>query len=70
MWYTLRALFVLGKTMGWSSRKVDHIEAFPQASLDGNEHIYMHLSRGFHVDDPTHRYKYILNLKSNLYGLK
>ena len=70
MWSTLRTLFILGKVLGWSSRKVDYVQAFPQAELDENEHIYMHLPRGLHVDDAKHRSDYVLKLKKNLYGLK
>ena len=70
MWTTLRTLFILGKTLKWSSRKVDYVQAFPQATLDENEHVYMHLPRGFHVDDAKHRSDYVLKLKKNLYGLK
>ena len=43
MWYTLRILFMLGKTLGWSSREVDYVQAFPHATLDEGDQIYMHL---------------------------
>ena len=50
MWSTLRTLFILGKVLGWSSRKVDYVQAFPQAELDENEHIYIKFSLGESLD--------------------
>ena len=50
MWSTLRTLFILGKVLRWSSRKVDYAQAFPQAEPDENEHIYTYLPREFHVN--------------------
>ena len=41
MWSTLRMLFIIGIIRGWKSRKVDYVQAFPQAELDENEHVYM-----------------------------
>lgn len=70
MWSILRTLLILGETLKWSSRKVDYIQEFPQVKLSDEEHIYMHLPRGFHVDDATHRSDYVLKLRKNLYGLK
>ena len=67
---TLRTLFVLSKVLGWSSRKVDYVQAFPQAKLDDDEEMFMHIPRGFHVDSTKHRSDYVLKLKKNLYGLK
>ena len=68
MWSTLRLLFIVGIINGWKSRKVDYVQAFPQATLDKNEHVYMHLPAGYDVDGD--RSKYVLKLKKNLYGLK
>ena len=34
IWSTLHTLFILGKVLGWSSRKVDFDQAFPQAELN------------------------------------
>ena len=50
MWSTLRTLFISGKVLRWSSRKVDYAQAFPQAEPDENEHIYTYLPREFHVN--------------------
>ena len=36
-WSTIRMLFILGIIKGWKSRKVDYVQAFPQATLDKNE---------------------------------
>ena len=70
MWSTLRTIFVLGKVLGWSSRKVDYVQAFPQAKLADDEEIFMHIPRGYHVDGAKDRSEYVLKLKKNLYGLK
>ena len=70
IWSTLRTLFILGKVLCWSSRKVDYVQVFPQAELNEDEHIYMRLPRGFHVNDSNHRSDYVLKPKKNLYGLK
>ena len=65
MWSTLRTIFVLSKVLKWSSRKVDYVQAFPQAKLDDDEELFMHISRGFHVDGAKNRADYGLNLKKN-----
>ena len=57
MWSTLRILFILGIIRGWKSRKVDYVQAFPQAELDENEHVYMNLPAGFEVDGENDRSK-------------
>ena len=46
------------------------MQAFPQAKLDDDEEIFMHIPRGFHVDDAKDRSEYVLKLKKNLYGFK
>jgi len=55
MWSTLRTILVLGKVLGWSSRKVDYVQAFPQAKLAEDEEIFMHIPRGYHVDGAIDR---------------
>ena len=70
MWSTLRTIFVLSKVLGWSSRKVDCAQAFPQAKLDNDEEISMYIPRGFHVDVAKNRPNYVLKIKKNVYGLK
>ena len=70
MWSTLRTLFVLSKILGCSSRKVDYVQAFPQAKLADDEEIFMHIPRVFHVDGAKDRSDYVLKLKKTLYGLK
>ena len=62
MWSTLRTIFVLGKVLGWSSRKVDYVQAFPQAKLADDEEIIMHISREYHEDGAIDRSEYILSL--------
>ena len=68
MWSTLRLLFIIGIINGWKSRKVDYVQTFPQATLDDDGHVYMHLPAGFDVEGD--RSKCVLKLEKNLYGLK
>ena len=70
MWSTLRTLFTLGKVLGWASRKVDYVQAFPQASLNEGEEVYMNIPAGYHVGDDSDNTKYVIKLKKNLYGLR
>ena len=65
-WSTLISMFILGKIMEYSFRKVDYVQVFPQASLDENELIYMHLPRGFHVDDAEQISDYVLKLRRTM----
>ena len=69
MWFTIRTMFILGTITGWASRKIDHVQALPQAEL-GDEEVYMHIPRGFHIDDSFERTTNVLKLKRNLHGLK
>ena len=69
-WSTIRMLFISGIICGWKSRKVDYVQAFPQADLPENEHVYMHIPAGYHVEGEQDRSKYVMKLKKNLYGLK
>ena len=67
-WSTIRMLFIIGIIKGWKSRKVDYVQAFPQATLDKDEHVYMHIPAGYHVEGEKDHSKYVLKLKKNLYG--
>ena len=58
----------MGVVNGWKSRKVDYVKASPQATLYKDEHAYMYLPTWFDVDGDSS--KYVLKLKTNLYGLK
>lgn len=70
MWSTVRNLFVLSKILGWSLRKLDHVQAFLQAKWNDDEEIFIQTPRGFHVDSAKHRSEYILKIKKNVYRLK
>ena len=52
-WSTIRTLFTLGKVLGWSSRKVDYVQAFPQAKLAEEDAVYMNIPAGYHVGENT-----------------
>ena len=69
-WSTIRTLFTLGRVLGWSSRKVDYVQAFPQATLNEGDEVYMKIPPGYHAGDATDKTEYVLRLKKNLYGLK
>ena len=59
MWSTLRAIFVINNVLGWSSRKVNYMQVFPQAKLDADEEISLHIQRGIYVDDTKKRTDYV-----------
>ena len=68
-WTTVRLLLVLSKTLNLKTRQVDCVQAFPQAPLE--EDVYMDIPSGFYYGYPqTSKYKYVMRLKKNLYGLK
>ena len=59
----LELLAYFGKPFVWSYHKVDYIKTLSQAKLDKDEHIYMNLPRGFHVDNLRHRINHALKLE-------
>ena len=67
---TLRMLFTLSKVKGWASRKVDYLQAFPQAKLRKDENVSMHITEGLHVDSSMSWSEYVLKLNKKVYGLK
>jgi Reverse transcriptase (RNA-dependent DNA polymerase). len=66
-WTTVRLLLILSKLLNLSSHKVDYVQAFPQAPLEG-EDVYMELPAGYTVKSANKNV--VLKLKKNLYGLK
>jgi Reverse transcriptase (RNA-dependent DNA polymerase) len=67
-WSTVRMLMTLGLSQGLYSRQVDFSNAFVQALLGDDEHIYVEPPKGFESvqDDGTPN---VLKLKRSLYGL-
>jgi hypothetical protein len=78
-WTTIRLLLTLTLIMGWSTRQIDFVLAFPQA--DTRTNLFMELPSHFEVQNgalaqslraphPRHQPKNVLKLLKNLYGFK
>ena len=57
---------ILCLMLGWKSRQVDFVLAFPQANIEHD--MYMELPAGIRPRDPNK--DYVLLLRKNLYGQK
>ena len=66
-WSTVRLLLTLAILKGWKTRQVDYTNAFVQANLKENEHVYVALPKCFILSD---RPEVVLKLIKSLYGLK
>lgn len=66
-WTTVRLLLILSKLLNLFSRKVDYVQAFPQATLD-DEDVFMEIPPGY--KSKSNSKDVVLKLKRNLYGLK
>jgi Reverse transcriptase (RNA-dependent DNA polymerase) len=67
-WSTVRMLMTLALKENLATRQVDFSNAFVQAKLDPDEHIYVEPPKGFeYVNDDGE--SYVLKLKRSLYGL-
>ena len=65
-WIVIRFLMILCLMLGWKSKQVDFVLAFPQANIEHD--MYMELPAGI---IPKDRNKdYVLLLRKNLYGQK
>ena len=78
-WSSVRSMLILSAVLGFASRQVDFVQAFPQAPLEDD--VYMRIPQGFafdpstgrlvQSDDPKHKdTKHCIKLKRNLYGCK
>ena len=69
-WSTVRFCLTLSAINGWKSRQIDYVQAFPQAALHEDEHIYVEIPRDFYVHNTDDTRHYALKLNKNVYGLK
>ena len=65
-WIVIRFVMILCLMLGWKSRQVDFVLAFPQANIEHD--MYMELPAGIVPKDRSK--DYVLLLRKNLYGQK
>ena len=63
-WIVIRFVMILCLMLGWKSRQVDFVLAFPQANIEHD--MYMELLAGIVPKDPNKDYVWLL--RKNLYG--
>ncbi|CAJ1959006.1 unnamed protein product [Cylindrotheca closterium] len=66
-WNSIRTLLVLSALLGWHTRQIDYVLAFPQAPVE--REIYMKIPGGFEVSKGNTK-DYVLKLHRNVYGGK
>ena len=66
-WQTVRLLLILSLLLGWQSRQLDFIMAYPQAPAE--MHLYMRLPQGYKRSGMS-RKTHALKLIHNVYGQK
>ena len=67
-WTSIRILLTLAAAMGWHTKQIDYVLAFPQAPVE--KEIYMSIPKGFEVDERNNKAEYVLKLHRNVYGQK
>jgi Reverse transcriptase (RNA-dependent DNA polymerase) len=65
-WASIRLIMNTSALMGWVTRQLDFVLAFPQAPVETD--IYMEIPAGFNVEG--NKKDYALHLVNNLYGQK
>ena len=65
-WSSIRLFLTLAAIMGWKTRQVDFVLAFPQADIETE--LYMEIPKGFEFNQS--KKTHCLRLKKNLYGQK
>ena len=66
-WQTVRFFMILSLLLGWSSRQLDFIMAYPQAPAEMP--LYLRLPQGYNRKGMT-RKSHVLKLNRNVYGQK
>jgi len=66
-WSVIRIVLALAVAMGWKTRQIDYVLAFPQAPLD--KEMYMQIPRGVTIGDANSK-THVLKLHKNIYGTK
>ena len=68
-WSTVRMLLTISIYQKLHSKQVDFSNAFVQAKLKPNEHIYVDVPKGYEFTDGEQNETYVLKLERSLYGL-
>ena len=66
-WRSIRLLLILIAQLGWHSKQLDYVLAYPQAPVA--REIYMRIPKGFEIKGANPD-KYVLKLHRNVYGQK
>ena len=66
-WQTVRFFLILSLLLGWRSRQLDFVMAYPQVPAEMP--LYLHLPQGYNRKGMT-RKSHVLKLKRNVYGQK
>ena len=66
-WQTVRFFFILSLLLGWQSRQLDFVMAYPQAPAEMP--LYLRLPQGYKREGMS-RKTHVLKLKRNVYGQK
>ena len=66
-WQTVRLFLILSLILGWQSRQLDFVMAYPQAPAEMP--LYMHLPQGYKCEGMS-RITHALKLVHNVYGQK
>ena len=66
-WVSVRFLLIISQLAGLETQALDFVLTFTQAKLDVP--VYMKIPRGIDIENGN-KNKYLISLKSSLYGLK
>ena len=66
-WTTIRLVLTLTAVLGWHSKQLDYVAAYPQAPVE--RELYMKIPAGITLRHGRHE-DYILKLHKNVYGQK
>ncbi|KAL7580903.1 hypothetical protein ACA910_001170 [Epithemia clementina (nom. ined.)] len=67
MWPTIRIFFILSILLGWYSRQLDFVMAFPHAPVEVP--LFMTIPKGYRLKDASPQ-AHVLRLLKNIYGQK
>ncbi|KAL7557091.1 hypothetical protein ACA910_011910 [Epithemia clementina (nom. ined.)] len=67
MWPTIRIFFILSILLGWYSRQLDFVMAFPHAPVEVP--LFMNIPKGYRLKDASPQ-THVLRLLKNIYGQK
>jgi hypothetical protein len=52
----------------WTTLQIDYVQAYPQAVIERD--MYMHIPKGYQIQNPQPGIEYVLHLHRNIYGQK